>query len=165
VTWYEAYAFCIWDGGFLPSEAEWEYAAAGGSEQLEYPWGATTPGAACPGTGCQYAIYNCDYPQGPGSCTHSGVQNFAPVGSTTLGAGLWGQFDMEGEVSEWNLDWYANYVDPCMDCAYLDATSNRVFRGGGFNYGGPYVTPPYRIFDEPTDHNYVSYGFRCARTP
>src|SRR6202007_2812018 len=44
VNWYESYAFCIWDGGFLPSEAEWEYAAAGGSQQREYPWGATAPG-------------------------------------------------------------------------------------------------------------------------
>ena len=23
IDWYEAYAFCIWDGGFLPSESEW----------------------------------------------------------------------------------------------------------------------------------------------
>ncbi|MGH7297911.1 MAG: formylglycine-generating enzyme family protein, partial [Polyangiaceae bacterium] len=44
VTWEESYAFCIWDGGFLPSESEWEYAAAGGSEQREYPWGMAAPG-------------------------------------------------------------------------------------------------------------------------
>ena len=66
VNWYEAYAFCIWDGGFLPSEAEWENAAAGGTQQREYPWGSTAPGTACPGTGCSYAIYGCYYPNGSG---------------------------------------------------------------------------------------------------
>jgi formylglycine-generating enzyme required for sulfatase activity len=40
VTWHEAYAFCIWDGGFLPSGTEWEYAAVGGSQQRYYPWGS-----------------------------------------------------------------------------------------------------------------------------
>src|SRR5208337_5313332 len=60
VTWYEAYAFCIWDGGFLPSGAEWEYAAAGVSQQREYPWGSTAPG-----TGNQYAIYNSQYGGNP----------------------------------------------------------------------------------------------------
>lgn len=38
INWFEAYAFCIWDGGFLPTEAEWNYAAAGGAEQRYYPW-------------------------------------------------------------------------------------------------------------------------------
>ena len=55
VNWWESYAFCIWDGGFLPSEAEWEYAAAGGSQQREYPWGSAAPGGRpVAGTGCQY---------------------------------------------------------------------------------------------------------------
>jgi hypothetical protein len=43
INWYEANAFCIWDGGRLPSEAEWNYTAAGGSQQRQYPWGATAP--------------------------------------------------------------------------------------------------------------------------
>ena len=44
VSWTEAYAFCIWDGGFLPSDAEWGYAAAGGSAQREFPWGSADSG-------------------------------------------------------------------------------------------------------------------------
>jgi hypothetical protein len=52
VNWYAAYAFCIWDGAFLPAEAEWEYAAAGGAEQRNWVWGT-----ASPGTSSEYAIY------------------------------------------------------------------------------------------------------------
>jgi sulfatase modifying factor 1 len=163
-TWQEAYAFCIWDGGFLPTESEWEYAAAGGSEQLEYPWGTGTPGTACPGTGCEYAIYNCDYPNGSGVCT--GVTNIAPVGAAPMGAGRWGQLDLAGEMFEWNLDWYANsYADPCADCVQLDSSSSvRVFRGGFFYQSASYFLPTYRSGNTPT-LRLDGVGFRCARTP
>ena len=160
VTWYEAYAFCIWDGGFLPSEAEWEYAAAGGDQQREYPWGSTDPGASH-----QYAVYgygegNCTYPGGP--CM--GVTSIAPVGTATLGAGLWGQFDLAGNVGGWTLDWQATYVNPCRDCAYLAAASARVIRGGDWINPPSNLLPTYRVGVAPTSR-YAGSGLRCARTP
>jgi formylglycine-generating enzyme required for sulfatase activity len=159
VNWYEAYAFCIWDDGFLPSEAEWGYAAAGGNRQREYPWGSTDPA-----TSNQYAIYDCNYPCGAGTCDGT-VADIAPVGTATLGAGLWGQLDLAGEVSEWNLDWYAaSYLDPCTDCAYLTAASFRVTRGGPFVDENTSILPPPRDAEDPTRRN-STIGLRCARTP
>jgi len=161
VNWFEAYAFCIWDGGFLPSEAEWEYAAAGGSEQREYPWGSTPPG-----TNSEYAIYGCYYPDGSGVCTTS-VMNIAPVGTAASGGGLWGQLDLAGNLSQWNLDWYASgYVNPCADCAQLLPSSDRVFRGGSFlsAQSSEWLPPDRGSGGLPTGGSY-DLGFRCALTP
>jgi sulfatase modifying factor 1 len=169
VNWWESYAFCIWDGGdggdgsgFLPTEAEWEYAAAGGSRQRTYPWGSTPADPA-------HATYGCDYPTASGMC--SGAGNIAPVGYAAQGAGVWGQLDLAGEVWEWNVDWYADYVNPCTDCAYLTAPSDeastgagtRVFRGGIFlNYSSSLLSAN-RYSSAPTDRD-GGLGFRCART-
>jgi formylglycine-generating enzyme required for sulfatase activity len=157
VNWWESYAFCIWDGGFLPSEAEWEYAAAGGSQQREYPWGSTDPGRSN-----QYAIWSCLYPSGSGQCL-TGATNIAPVGTTTLGAGLWGQLDLAGNMDEWNLDWYATYAE-CTDCAnFTEASpSSRVIRGGFFYGVAPLLLPPYRNYSFARDS---TIGLRCSRTP
>jgi formylglycine-generating enzyme len=155
IDWYEAYAFCIWDGGFLPSEAEWE-AAAGGPEQRAYPWGSDAP------TGDLYLISDCDYPAGATGC--SGVANIAPVGTAVLGAGRWGQLDLAGELAEWTLDYYAPYVDPCTDCVFLTDYSYRVVRGGSFGTDTEDVFPWARDGDLPESRN-AFYGVRCARAP
>jgi formylglycine-generating enzyme required for sulfatase activity len=152
VNWWEAYAFCIWDGGFLPSEAEWEYAAAGGSAQREYPWGSTPPGSAS-----EYAVYDCYYPEA-GGCRP------ARVGSSALGAGLWGQVDLAGNVMEWTLDWYSGYTDPCDDCSDLSAASGRSVRSGNFATGDAQLRPAARTDELPSGRSYT-IGFRCARSP
>jgi formylglycine-generating enzyme len=156
VTWYEAYAFCIYDGGFLPSEAEWEYAYAAGSQQLPYPWGSTDPG-----TGNHYAIFGCLYPSDSRNC---GATNIAPVGTPTSGVGAWGQLDLAGNVWEMNLDWRNTaYVDPCTDCANLTVGSStvRIARGGDYS-NSPMFT--FRNGAIPTSRSSI-IGARCARTP
>jgi formylglycine-generating enzyme required for sulfatase activity len=159
VGWYEAYAFCIWDGGFLPSEAEWEYAVAGGSQLREYAWGT-----AAPGTANRYAIYNSYYPNGTTQLLALG--NIAPVGTATLGEGLWGQLDLLGEMYQWTLDAYVAYVDPCNDCAWLtaDPTYTRVRRGGAFGFPGTELSPTLRHDFGPLKGD-PNLGFRCARAP
>jgi formylglycine-generating enzyme len=155
VNWWEAYAFCVWDGAFLPSEAEWEYAAAGGDEQRMYPWGEVDPGSDD-----TYAIYGCNYPLDAGNC----LGGPAPVGTATLGAGRWGQLDLAGNVNEWTLDSFSTYTTPCTDCANLDATSLRVVRGGYFDDDAAYLLPTSRSDDAPESRS-ACIGFRCARAP
>jgi formylglycine-generating enzyme required for sulfatase activity len=167
VNWYEAYAFCIWDGGFLPSEAEWRYAAAGGSQQLAYEWGSTVPGTACPGTGCEYAIYDCYDPSGSGTCSTTSPLNIAPVGTAMLGAGLWGQLDLDGELTQWTLDLWAHYVDPCTDCAYVPGgtAGGAVYGGASFHDTLAGLLTWTRDGSFPPAWGLDDMGFRCARAP
>jgi len=172
VDWYDAYAFCIWDGGFLPSDAEWSYAAAGGSEEREYPWGTTPPGSSN-----QYEIIgddqmNCYYPK-LAPCMFPG--SMAPAGTAYLGAGRWGQVDLLGNVAEWMLDsagavfrvQETNSADPslsdlpCADCVY-QGNPGRALRGGSFVDSYQYV--PIQAADAASSVNY-DRGFRCARSP
>jgi formylglycine-generating enzyme required for sulfatase activity len=149
-------AFCIWDNGFLPSEAEANYVAAGGSAQRPYPWGATVPGADA-----TLAVYGC-YFNGTGTC--SGVTNIAPVGSVAAGNGLsYGHADLSGNVWEWTLDWFA---DPpkCNDCANIAVGTRRALRGGSFDFMAQYAQSTSHWDGGPGSRN-RSYGLRCARAP
>lgn len=158
ITWWEAYAFCIWDGAFLPSETEHLYAAAGGVEQRLYPWGSSAPTAHK----ARVAIYDCTYPEGSSTC--DGVGNIAPVGTASAGAGRWGHLDLAGELTEWTLDWSAPFQTPCDDCANLAPASGRSVRDGYYGSAEAILQNTYRNSYYPTNR-FHTFGFRCARAP
>jgi formylglycine-generating enzyme required for sulfatase activity len=160
VSWFEAFAFCAWDQGFLPTEAEWNYAAAGGSDQRAYPWSNPPASVAID---CSYANYHINNPAGT-YCVNGTTGAANNVGSESpKGDGKWGQSDLAGNVSEWNLDWYAaTYTNPCADCANLTPSSNsRVMRGASFDSANP---SDLRASSRNTvAYRNVGTGFRCAR--
>jgi formylglycine-generating enzyme len=174
-SWYDAYAFCVWDGGFLPSEAEWNYAAAGGggpTGQRVYPWSnpptSTTVDCAHanyahpqPGTGTPA----CTSPNCTGGCAMTAPNNVGK--ESPLGDAAYGQTDLSGNIQEWVLDHYAPYVTPCVDCVNLVATDARAFHGGGWSADSTRdgnLRISYRWNFAPTSR-FNDMGARCARSP
>ena len=149
VSWYEALAYCIWDGGRLPTEAEWEYAAAGGQANRLYPWGRDNPGT----TRANY--YG------------NGSKPTIAVGSYLAGVGMFGHMDLAGSMWEWVFDWYSDgyYTNGgklCKNCANTDSAANRVLRGGSWALNAIYLRAANRDYSAPGNRD-ANVGFRCAR--
>jgi formylglycine-generating enzyme required for sulfatase activity len=157
ITWFEAMAFCIWDGGRLPTEAEWNYAAAGGNEQRPYPWSTSMTDMTIADT---YAVY------APDAAVYARTGSRSPMGD-----GRWHQADLAGNVMEWVADWKGSYPQSCMDCATLDWTlgnqigSYRMTRGGSAGDDSSFQLSSTRWYwNVPSFRNDV-IGARCARSP
>jgi formylglycine-generating enzyme required for sulfatase activity len=156
LDWYTAFAFCAWDGGWLPTEAEWYYAAAGGAQQRAYPW-SSPPSST--DINPDDAVYDCS--ANP-SCS------VLPVGSKSpTGDGFYGHADLGGNVSEWTLDYASpdgSYPVPCDDCAKLSPTTGRLLRGGSWASFAPDLANVSRVSQDPTDESDEGGpGVRCAR--
>lgn len=129
VSWYEAEAYAHWRGGRLPTEAEWEYAAAG-PKSLMYPWGNT-------------------YESGRANVVSQGTR---PVGSYESGKSWIGAYDMVGNVWEWTADWYNEtyYSLQVKDDPTGPATGTaRALRGGSWNNNQVNARSTYRGTDDP----------------
>lgn len=161
LSWYDAMAFCAWDGGFVPSEAEWNFAAAGGDEQRAYPWSSPPGDLTIDPAHASYADADgrC-MADGQPTCTPADLR---PVGSAPAGDGRWGHADLAGNAAEWTLDALrSKYITPCTDCADLSAIDLRVERGGAAVTFATSARTGARIPRAAARRESV-IGVRCAR--
>lgn len=169
VDWHAASAFAAWvdiwlhaaqfvkpqERILLPSEAEWERAAAyplvlpGGDTRAgrrEYPWGAWS----------EVVRANSD---------ESGISDTSVVGIFPHGAADCGAEELAGNVWEWTRSAYRPYpYDASVECAMGEGDSEKwlTVRGGGWGTHPFHLRASNRNYNPPDDH-YDELGFRLVR--
>lgn len=149
VSWHDAVSYCEWLSSFrtesyrLPTEAEWEKAARGGTESV-YPWGDESFDG------------------------HGG--RFRQDATWEVGhapPNPYGLIDIGFNVHEWCSDWYdPGYyaVSPELDPKGPETGKRRASRGGAWRHLVKVSRCSARS-SIPPDYQYNDYGFRVAADP
>ena len=152
VNWYEADAYCRWRRRRLPTEAEWEAAAAASSDDLSaakqrFPWG-DEPVFAARARLDGYFLGCCSVAELPAGDSYFGCRN------------------MLGNVWEWTASDFLPYpgfaADPYRDYSEPWFGTHKVLRGGAWMTRSRLLRNTWRNFYKP-DRRDVWAGFRtCA---
>ena len=154
VNWHEANAWCRWANRRLPSELEWEVAAAAeqagdgglGQAKRRFPWGDAAP-----------------------SPEHANLDGHAlgcvDVAAYADGDSVWGCRQMIGNAWEWTDSTFAAYPGFSAD-AYRDYSepwfgTRKVLRGGAWATRSQMITSTYRNFFTPERRDVLA-GFRTV---
>jgi len=148
VTWRNAMAYCKWAGARLPTEAEWEYAAAAGAKQLKYPTATGEIG---------HDLANFQGKQGKDEW-----EGPAPVGQ--FPPSPLGLYDMAGNAWEWTSSTFRPYPFTTENQPSEDTRVLRVMRGGCWQFGSEASRTIHR--HRFADHLTLDFaGFRIAMDP
>jgi formylglycine-generating enzyme required for sulfatase activity len=183
VSWDDAVEFCTWlsrrerltpfyavgrsvtenrsaDGYRLPTEAEWEYAARSGGEDLKYSWGNGGPEGNVADETLREAYPAWPFATWPGYA--DGHVFTAPVGSYPPNAR--GLYDMSGNVWEWCNDWYGSYAaDGAVNPVGPGSGVTRCLRGGSWTDEPAALRATFRSGRLQNGRG-VNSGFRPARS-